>query len=502
MVLRYEARTNQRICNNRSLLRNHAGCMTSIAGSLYDEAFAAQEPCFVPDLRECDCDSPLIALLREEGFRSLGLIPLIEDGEAVAMLELASRTPDTINATTARKLSDLLVPLTVAARREMEEAASSIERAIKTHCTAIHPSVAWRFEEAAYHYTRDLAATGQATFENIVFEDVYPLFGAMDIRGSSASRNDAIEADLLQQLDLARETLREIHGAHPMPIAEYYDTALGGFRASVAKGLSSGDEISVIEFLHSRIRAFLETVRKNVVLPKDAAGMDAVDRYEGRVDPNLGIVYHKRRQYEHSVALINNALASFAEEEQIKAQAMFPHYFEMFKTDGVEHSMYVGQSMVRGHSFDDVQLKNLRLWQLELMCNKARIAEQLVEQMDVPLRTTPLVLVQSSPLTIQFSTDEKQFAVEGSYNIRYEIIKKRIDKSTIRGTNERLTQPGRLAVIYSQDREYEEYRRYFDYLVTKGYLGPDFESLELNDLQGVSGLRALRGTILMEPPTA
>ena len=115
--------------------------------------------------------------------------------------------------------------------------------------------------------------------------------------------------------------------------------------------------------------------------------------------------------------------------------------------------------MTQERNFTEVQLKNLRLWQLTLMCKKARIAEALVAEMDIPLRTTPLVLVQSSPITIQFSPDEKQFAVEGSYNIRYEIIKKRIDKSTIRGTGERLTQPGQLAVIYSQEKEFEEYRR-------------------------------------------
>jgi hypothetical protein len=131
------------------------------------------------------------------------------------------------------------------------------------------------------------------------------------------------------------------------------------------------------------------------------------------------------------------------------------------------------------------------------MCEKTRIAEALLPQMTVPLQTTPLVLAQSSPLTIQFSPDEKQFAVEGSYNIRYEIIKKRIDKSTIRGTGERLTQPGHLSVIYSHDKEYDEYRHYFAYLADKGYLEPEIEFLELDDLQGVHGLKALRAKVVL-----
>ena len=494
MVLNYESRGGQ-ICNSRSLLSAFEGCMASIGGSVYEKVIASRTPVFVPDLQEIESDSSVVELLRERGFRSVGLIPLIEGDEVIALLELGSPTPERVSATASRKLADLLAPLAVAARREMDETTSAIARTIKTHCTAIHPSVEWRFEQAAYRYNIELGAKGVATFEPIVFEDVYPLFGAMDIRGSSASRNKAIESDLLDQIDLASETLQAIHDCHPMPIADYYDKALAKFRISVANGLSSGDEITVIEFLLTRIEPFFHDVRKSTSLPKDGQGCDAVDRYLERMDDALGILYRKRKQYEHSVALINNTLATFVEQEQAKAQAIFPHYFEMYKTDGVEHSIYVGESMTQDESFSEVQLKNLRLWQLTLMCDMARLAEGLLPMMKVPLRTTPLVLVQSSPLTIQFSADEKQFAVEGSYNIRYAIIKQRIDKSTIRGTGERLTQPGRLSVIYSQDKERDEYERYLGYLADKGCLEGDLERLELDDLQGVSGLRALRAKI-------
>ena len=499
MVLNYESRGGQ-FCNKRSLLSAFQGCMTSIGGSAYETVIASKTPLFVPDLHEIESDSAVVGHLRAQGFRSVGLIPLIEDGEVIAILEMGSPTPERINASASRKLADLLAPLAVAARREMDATTSAIATAIKTHCTAIHPSVEWRFEQAAYRYNTELAEKGVATFEPIVFEDVYPLFGAMDIRGSSASRNQAIEADLLEQLDLASETLRAIHSCHPMPLADYYDKALVSSRASVAKGLSSGDEISLIDFLLTRIEPFFHDVRKCVSLPKDEHGQDPVDRYLAHMDESLGILYRKRKQYEHSVSLINTTLATFVEQEQVKAQAIFPHYFEMAKTDGVEYSIYIGASMTQGDSFSDVQLQNLRLWQLTLMCDMARCAEGLVPLMEVPLRTTPLVLVQSSPLTIQFSLDEKQFAVEGSYNIRYAIIKQRIDKSTIRGTGERLTQPMHLAVIYSQDKERDEYERYLDYLVGKGTIEPEFERLELDDLQGVSGLRALRAKIRMRYP--
>ena len=67
----------------------------------------------------------------------------------------------------------------------------------------------------------------------------------------------------------------------------------------------------------------------------------------------------------------------------------------------------------------------------------------------------------------------------------------------LRGTGERLTQPGYLAIIYTQDKEYDEYRRYVEYLAGKGLLETEYETLELDDLQGVSGLRALRAKIVL-----
>jgi hypothetical protein len=85
--------------------------------------------------------------------------------------------------------------------------------------------------------------------------------------------------------------------------------------------------------------------------------------------------------------------------------------------------------------------------------------------------------------------------VDGTYNIRYEIMKKRIDKAMIKGRAERLTQPGRIAIVYSQPKEALEYREYIDYLQGSGYLTDVVEEVELEELQGIQGLKALRVTV-------
>ena len=82
-----------------------------------------------------------------------------------------------------------------------------------------------------------------------------------------------------------------------------------------------------------------------------------------------------------------------------------------------------------------------------------REAEALKDRLKVPLDTAHLILVQHTPLSIRFRFDEKRFDVDGTYNMRYEIVKKRIDKALIKGTHERLTQPGKIAIVYSQPKE-------------------------------------------------
>ena len=78
-------------------------------------------------------------------------------------------------------------------------------------------------------------------------------------------------------------------------------------------------------------------------------------------------------------------------------------------------------------------------------------------------------------------------------------MKKRIDKAIIKGSKERLTMPGKISVVYSQSSEALEYKRYFDYLRSKDFISGEIEELELEPLQGVQGLKALRIKVNINP---
>lgn len=199
--------------------------------------------------------------------------------------------------------------------------------------------------------------------------------------------------------------------------------------------------------------------------------------------------------------MLNDAVSTYLDSAERAAQAECPHYFEKQRTDGVDYSIYAGASLLEDGGFTPLHLKNLRLWQLMVACGMAAQAEKIKPRLPDQLDITSLILVQHAPLAIRFRFDEKRFDVDGAYNVRYEIMKKRIDKAVVRGTTERLTQPGKIAIVYSQVAEANEYRDYIVYLQSLGYLRGEVENLELEELQGVSGLRALRVAVDVANPS-
>jgi hypothetical protein len=217
-----------------------------------------------------------------------------------------------------------------------------------------------------------------------------------------------------------------------------------------------------------------------------------VEEYITLIDPELDVIYDKRKKYEASVTAINDAITDVVESHQAKAQAMLPHYFEKYKTDGIEYNIYIGDSISPHLKYDEVFEHNLRLWQLMLSHAVEMRLHDLKSTLSTPLDIASLILVHNSPLSIKFRMDEMKFDVDGTYNIRYEIIKKRIDKAYVKGTNERLTQPGKLVVVYSHDEEAQEYIRYMEYMRSLNMLKGDPEYVDLESLQGAVGLRAIR----------
>jgi hypothetical protein len=204
-----------------------------------------------------------------------------------------------------------------------------------------------------------------------------------------------------------------------------------------------------------------------------------------------------RELLDKSIDTINRVISAFLETEVHTLQGQYPFYYEKFRTDGVEYDIYIGQEIAPDKPFHPIYLSNLRLWQLSSMIKIARTADTMAQTLPTPMAVTPLIFVHDHTIDITFREDEKKFDVEGAYNIRYQMIKKRIDKVCIRNSQERLTQPGKLAIIYTNSRLLEEYLPFIDYLRKTGSIKNDPEFLELQDLQGIEGLQAIRLEIEM-----
>jgi hypothetical protein len=174
------------------------------------------------------------------------------------------------------------------------------------------------------------------------------------------------------------------------------------------------------------------------------SGVCWINKYFQSVDEKTGTAYENRRALETSMMIINSTINNRLDQFKDELQKSYPCYFEKIRTDGIEYDIYIGQSIAPEKPFDMLYLSNLRLWQLTSMAAIAQLTNALLPQLSKSLYTTQLIFVHGNTIDISFRNDERRFDVEGAYNIRYQVIKKRIDKVLIRNTNERLTQPERL----------------------------------------------------------
>jgi hypothetical protein len=380
------------------------------------------------------------------------------------------------------------VPLCERALQNISEKLDAqIDKVIKEQFTAVQPSVEWKFNEAALEFVTALQENEHAKVPAIIFENVYPLYGSIDIRNSSTERNKAIQNDLLDQLKMAASIIRKGMKLSGYPLLKEINYKIRKYANSITNIVLSDEEILINHFLKSEVVKLFRHLQS--ICPELN---DEIEDYFNQVTTPVDMLYKHRKDFDDSITFINQELSSFIDIEQQEAQKMYPHYFERFVTDGVDFNIYVGQAMNPDYPFDKFYLKNIKLWQLSMLAKAAQLSRKLETQVPLVLQTTQLILAHGNPISISFRPAERKFDVDGAYNIRYEIIKKRIDKVCIRDTNERLTKPGTIAIVYSTEQEVQEYEQYIEFLQYEKLLNGEVERFDLEELQGVGGLKAMR----------
>ncbi|MBF0495501.1 MAG: GAF domain-containing protein [Deltaproteobacteria bacterium] len=471
------------------------GSIDQLRGSVFELALQRKEIISVPDLLEYNSNAPADKGVVDSGFRSIAVTPLFYQADCIGTLVLKSPLPGDMGLLAAVLLKQVQPIFAAALKRALDEMSNHLQSIIKEYCTAIHPTVEWRFRKAAFNHLECSRRGRSHDFEPIVFKDVYPLFAQSDIRGSSGARNLAIQQDLAEHMNISLTVLETADKAKSLPILRELAGRVTAQLNRTSIGLSSGDEVSVVKFIRREVEPLFPLLRQ--FGPATAA---AIDAYDSAIDPNMGTVYRQRKEFESGVSLLNDRLSAYLDVEEAEVQAIFPHYFERRRTDGLDYLIYIGESLQERGGFHPIFLKNLRLWQLYVACGITWHTAQLRPSLMIPLDICHLILIENSPLAIRFRFDEKRFDVDGAYDIRYEIVRSRLDKAVVKGGEERLTQPDKITVVYSRPDEASEIRRHIDFLQTEGFLLDNLEVLEVGELPGVQGLKALRVGVNLDSP--
>ncbi|KJJ38864.1 hypothetical protein [Aequorivita vladivostokensis] len=475
--------------NKKSQLSKDALCSAS-----YYTLFKQKEFYCVTDAERYHKMYPenlLYKKMLDQGMRSAIFASIVHNDKILGVLELVSPNANDLNTINANKLRDIMPFLVDSVVRSKENLENELELIIQEECTAIHSSVHWKFRKEAKRYLNTINEGNPTFFKEIVFEDIYPLYGQTDIKGSSEARNEATKQDLILQLSYIDGLLKKLSNQASLPIFEQMKFTIATFSQEIEENLQVDTERKIMNFIAAEIIPLLKHIRQ-----KNDVFKEWVDEYYKLVDVNTGFVYKYRKDYDESVMLINKRLAAILDRKQQEAQKMYPHYFERFKTDGVEHNLYIGEAITKERSFNKIYLKNLKLWQLQVMCEMENSFYRFKDSLPITLNVASMILVFNGSLSLRFRMDEKRFDVDGTYNARYEVVKKRVDKANIKGTEDRITEPGKIAIIYSQKEDEEEYLKYLHFLQFQKMIDTEIEVLELEDLQGVTGLKALRVKVL------
>ncbi len=424
--------------------------------------------------------------LLKQKIKSCILAPVLKDNKLLGVIELVSSKARALNSINANNL-DLLLPYVIdSLERYNLDLQNQIEAVIQREYTAIHPSVYWKFKNEAEKYYQTNSPNKDYVFKEIVFKEVYPLYGQIDIKGSSQHRNATVKEDLKNQLQTLLTIFESLKSNNPLSLLEQRKFEMKSYFNELQLELKADTEQQVQNYIQKEIHPIL----KNSKAETDCQFL--IDNYFEELDPKTALFYQSRKKFDNAMSIVNKKMAFTLDKEQIEAQKIFPHYFERFKTDGVEHNLYIGASITPTQSFDIMYLSNLRLWQLQTLCKMELEHHRLKSILPYELDVTSLILVFGSPISIRFRMDEKRFDVDGTYNARYEVVKKRIDKANIKDTQERITQKEKITIVYSHPYEEAEYLKYIKFLQFKKILESTIERFDIEELQGVSGLKALR----------
>ena len=433
-------------------------------------------------------DTPFSQIFYQTGIKTLVLIPVFHNNQVVGILEVHTDEPTLVSETSLSLLEQAVPLVSQLLQKSIHEFHGYIDHTIKDVFTSIQPSVEWKFKEVVWNHMKELRFERNSKLvPHVMFAQVYPLYGAIDIRNSTVERNRALKEDLSFYIDTLLLTLEQIKTRTALAQTDELLDKSRVWNEKISNNLITIDEVEFNDFITSEIDPYL--LDAQITFPQLS---DTITDFREATDDRTGEAFAHRRSLEACLQKVILEISHQVDNFREELQPLYPFYFEKFRTDGIEYDIYVGQSIAPEKIFNHTYVSTFRLMQIKSMARVVRLTHTLLPTLATPLQTTQLIFINPSPIDISFRNDERRFDVEGAYNIRYQVIKKRIDKVNIKNTSERLTQPDKIALVYYNNLEAEEYKRYINQLQEEKILNDDLEELELEELQGITGLKAMR----------
>ncbi|MFP3593065.1 GAF domain-containing protein [Chryseobacterium sp. SIMBA_038] len=423
-------------------------------------------------------------ILKDNNINSFMVIPIMRDNELVAIMEFTSSHANSFNGLKLKKLAFFTDMILFSINRFSFEKNYQIEAIIQREYTSIHDSVVWKFRNEAEKYFNASLGKKIYTLKQISFKNLTPLFGFSDIRSSSEKRFNLMLEDLNQQIDGLHEIFSLINSD-----SEKYLLALDVFENELNNEIKADTEQRLQRLLREEIHPYLQG---KLEVQSSGEIKTKIKDYFTQVFTQNDLFYANRKSLDDSITLVNRKLADILDESQVKAQQIFPHYYERFKSDGIEHNLFTGHNIAPDLQYSSKVVHQLRYWQLKTVCKMEQDFQSFKKDLPISLDIASLIFVYNEKIDIRFRMDEKRFDVDGAYNSYYEIIKKRLDKAHIKDSSERITCPGKITIVYFGMENQKEYLDYISRLQKKGILQSDVEFLRVEDLQGITGLLALR----------
>lgn len=436
-------------------------------------------------------DEHFVKYLAYLGLKTYICFPLKNKGTLVGFLEIYADEAYAIEKKQVLNIASYIPLFTNLAIDLVTTFKNSMDKVILEKYTSLQEAVQWKFNQEAANYLSELSLDKKdVEIKKIKFEKVFPVYGAVDVRNSTKLRNMAYKKDSYQRLGDIQLIVDQLESIGLTEDDQKFIHRFSLVKSWLDEGKLDHYLLDILSFFQDEVPPFLQTLNHlDLIL-----GKFKEDYLRDNQGP-YGVVNGTSEQFEITLALLNTIISNELDYFNTFVQDQFPSYFEKFRTDGIEYDMYIGQSITPTKVFDPALLYNIRKQQIISMVSIARKTFAVIDELPISLVTTQLIFVHPNTIDISFRQDERRFDVEGGYNIRYEVIKKRIDKALIKDTNERLVQPNKIAIVYSSHRVEQELRTILEDIAKEQLITNEIEQVLLEELQGIEQLKAFRVSV-------